>query len=429
VVEGTLAILFTYLLALELFEKNKIIAMVAAGFMVAFPLHLEFSRIGVNDIMDSLNATLVLWLVVRAIHKGRPMNYLWAGLFAGFTFYTYIGSRLVLALAIFVLVYTVIRQRGYLRSHWAHLAIFLVGAGVSVAPEGYYFLRHPEIFMTRWAQANILSNGWLANAAQSAGMKIPAFLWKHFLDTTLIYISKAPAGNIYNSPNPYLTILAATFFLFGMGYSISKLFDLKMITLLAWFWAVVLLGGFMTQDAPANSRLIMSLPVVAIFIGLGILKFTDYLLQLKLLNLQWQRIVSALIVLFLIGQNITFFFGIYYSRDYNEDANAELGQKTGQELQHLGTNYDLYLFGMPRVFAGFPTTVFLAPENGLFDLTSDKIDTLALRPGKRNIFVAIPENRNDLTAISMKYPGGTWETTQRSYKQEVLYYAYLFTPK
>jgi hypothetical protein len=33
----------------------------------------------------------------------------------------------------------------------------------------------------------------------------------------------------------------------------------------------------------------------------------------------------------------------------------------------LGPEYDLYLFGTPRVFAGFPTTVFLAHGNGLFD--------------------------------------------------------------
>jgi hypothetical protein len=185
----------------------------------------------------------------------------------------------------------------------------------------------------------------------------------------------------------------------------------------------------MTQDAPANSRLIMSLPAVALLIGLGIFKFTDYLLRMKLINQQWQKIISAILVLILIGQNITFFFGVYYTQDYNQDANGEVGQETGLELQRLGPNYDLYLFGIPRVFAAFPTTVFLAPENGLFDLTSDKIASLALRPGKKDIFVAIPENHNDLVTISQKYTGGTWETIQRRYKQEVLYYSYIIPPR
>ncbi len=427
--EGTLTILFTFLLARELFERNKSIALVAAGFMVAFPLHLEFSRLGVNDIMDGLNVTMVLWLVVRAIGKDRFCDYLWPGILGGLSFYTYIGSRLVLALAIIVLANAVIRQRGYLRSHLAHLGFFLVGAGVVIAPEGYYFFHHYDVFLTRWAQANIFSNHWLINASQNAGLSVPAFLWKHFTDTILVYISNPASGGIFNSPMPYLTIIGAVFFVFGMGYAFLKILDPKMMTILVWFWSVVLLGGFMTQDAPANSRLIMSLPAVALLVGLGIYELTDFLLRMRIIGQHWQRIISTIIVLILIGQNFAFYFGVYYIKDYNEDANAELGQKTGLELQHLGPDYDLYLFGVPRVFASFPTTVFLAPENGLFDLTSDKIDSLTLRPGKRNIFVAIPENRNDLVTISQKYPGGTWEKTQRSFKQEVLYYAYLIPSK
>ena len=429
VLEGTLTILFTYLLALELFEKNRTVAILAAGFLVAFPVHLQFSRLGVNDIMDSLNVSLVLWLVVRAIRKDRTIDYLWAGIAGGLTFYTYIGSRLVLALAVFVFAYTVFRQHGYLRSHFSHLGIFLAGVVVAIAPEGYYFFQHYNIFLTRWAQTNILSNHWLIDAAHNAGVSIPAFLWKHFTDTILVYISNPAVAGCFNSPMPYLTIIGSILFLFGMGYAFSKLFEARMMTLLVWFWAVIFFGGFMTQDAPANSRLVMSLPAVALFVGLGIFKFTDYLLKIKLINLLWQKIVITLIILILVGQNIGFYFGVYYYQNYNEDANGELGQQTGLELQRLGTDYDLYMFGIPRVFAAFPTTVFLAPDNDLIDLTTDKINSLTLRPDKGNIFVAIPENRADLTAIEQKFPGGTWESVPRRFKAEVLYYAYLLPPK
>jgi len=429
VLEGTLTILFTYLLARELFEKNRTIAILAAGFLAAFPVHLQFSRLGVNDIMDGLNVTLVLWLVVRAIRKDRLIDYLWAGIAGGLTFYTYIGSRLVLVLAVFVLAYTVIRQRGYLRSHFSHLGVFLSGVVVAIAPEGYYFFSHYNVFLTRWAQANILSNHWLIDAAHNARVSIPAFLWKHFTDTILVYISNPAVAGCFNSPLPYLTIIGSILFLFGMGYAFSKLFEARMMILLVWFWAVIFLGGFMTQDAPANSRLVMSLPAVALFVGLGIYKFTDYLLKTKLINLQWQKIVSILIILILVGQNIGFYFGVYYYQNYNEDANGELGQQTGLELQRLGADYDLYMFGTPRVFAAFPTTVFLAPDNDLVDLSTDKIDGLTLRPGKGNIFVAIPENRADLTAVEQKFPGGKFESVPRRFKAEVLYYAYLLPPK
>ena len=427
VAEGTLAVLFLYLLARELFGKT--IAALAAGFLVAFPVHLQFSRIGVNNIIDSLTVCLVLWLVIRAIRKGRPSDYLWAGIAGGLTFYTYVGSRLVLALAIFVLAYTAIRQRGYLRSHLAHLGIFLVGAVVAIAPLGYYFIRHPDIFMTRIGEENIFLNHWLVTQSQRSGQSIPAILWKQFTDTVLVYISQPAVGNFFNSPMPYLTIIGSIFFLFGMGYAFTKPLETRMMTLLVWFWSVVIVGGFLTLSPPANTRLVMSTPAVALFLALGIYKFTDYLRQLKLFNQHWQTIVSAMLVLILAGQNVAFYFGVYRYRDYFEDANSELGQQIGLELQHLGPNYDFYLFGVPRVFAAFPTTVFLAPDNGYFDVTSDTIDSSTLRPGRGNIFVAIPENRADLDTIALKYPGGTWETIQRDYKQEVLYYAYLIRPK
>jgi hypothetical protein len=83
------------------------------------------------------------------------------------------------------------------------------------------------------------------------------------------------------------------------------------------------------------------------------------------------------------------------------------------------------LFGLPRIFAAFPTIVFLCPDNNMYDINSDMIDTLVLNEGKSNVFVAIPENRSDLERIEEKYPVGTWEEIGHRYKNEVLYYAYI----
>jgi hypothetical protein len=130
----------------------------------------------------------------------------------------------------------------------------------------------------------------------------------------------------------------------------------------------------------------------------------------------------------LATQNIWFYFGTYRDADYFADPNGELYQQVGLELQQLGPNYDYYLFGLPRVFAASPTTMFLAPGNEMFDSTSEKIESTTLRPGNGNMFVAIPENRNDLDTIATKYPDGIWETIGRRYKPGVLYYAYILVP-
>jgi 4-amino-4-deoxy-L-arabinose transferase-like glycosyltransferase len=422
-VEGTLAVLFIYLLARELFGRT--IATLAAGFLAAFPFHLQFSRIGVNNIIDSFTVCLVLWLTLRAIRKGRPADYMWVGLAGGLAFYTYVGSRLVPALGMVVIAYTAIRQRGYLRSQWRNILVFLGTFILVISPLAYYFIRHPDIFMTRLGQESIFLNRWIFLQSQRTGQSVASLLWKQFTDTVLVYISQPAIGNFFNSPLPYLTILGSLFFLFGMGFAFVRLLETRMMTLLVWFWAVVIFGGVLTLSPPANTRLVMTSPAVAIFVALGIYKFTELLMRLKIFNQKGLAVVSSILVVALVAQNIAFYFGIYRSENYFEDANGEFAQKIGLELKQLGPSYDYYLFGLPRVFAAFPTVVYLSPKNSMYDLNDNSINDLALVPGKSNIFVAIPENRADLEQIRAKFPGGTWEEVPRRYKVEVLYYAYI----
>ncbi|MEW5830655.1 MAG: glycosyltransferase family 39 protein, partial [Chloroflexota bacterium] len=85
---GTLAVLFTYLFARRAFDRR--VALCAAAFLAAFPLHLQFSRIGVDNVNDSLMIVLVLWLVLLALGSDRVSVYTLAGVVTGLTFFTYV---------------------------------------------------------------------------------------------------------------------------------------------------------------------------------------------------------------------------------------------------------------------------------------------------------------------------------------------------
>jgi 4-amino-4-deoxy-L-arabinose transferase-like glycosyltransferase len=423
VLEGTLALLWLYLLARELFGRN--VALLATGFLVAFSYHLQFSRIGVNNIIDSMEVCLVLWLTVRAIRKGRVSDYIWAGLAGGLAFYTYVGSRLVLELALFTLLYTVIRQRGYLRTHIVHLGVFIFSAILAITPLAYYFIHHPDIFMTRLGQENIFITHWLENEVNRTGTSAISILWKQFTDTILVYISQPAVGNFFNSSQPYLSIIGSIFFVFGMVYALIKVSETRMMMILVWFWSVIFLGGVLTLSPPANTRLVMTSTAVAIFIALGVTQFFELLGRMKILSPRWQTLFSIGLVLLLGIQNLTYYFGVYRYKNYFQDGTGEFAEKFGLELQRLGPNYDYYLFGRPRIFAAFPTIVFLSPKNTMVDLTPDMVGTIALTEGKSNVFIAIPENRSDLEQIEQKFPGGTWEQVDRRYINEVLYFAYI----
>ena len=164
-----------------------------------------------------------------------------------------------------------------------------------------------------------------------------------------------------------------------------------------------------------------------IFLALGLQQVTESLDDLHIpAKLVKAFSVAAMAILFF--QGIFFYFGEYWSGFYFQDANSELGMETGLQLRELGPQTDYYLFGRPRVFASFPTTVFLAPENQRIDLTSADIDSLLIPAAQGAFFVAIPDNMADLMRVEARFPGGTWQVIERKTKPEVLYYAYILEP-
>src|SRR3989304_8254457 len=186
-IAGVLAVAFVYLLGKEM--ANKEVGFLAAAFLAVYPIHMHFSRIGVNNINDSFMVVLVLWLAFRAVRSGRPADYALAGVVSGLTIYTYVGTRLVLLLAIGALVYFAIIRRGFVRANAKALIVFLVAAIITAAPMAFYFAKHPDIFIGRIGQEGILFNGWLFSHAQETGQSVLAVLLDQVSNSVLVFIA------------------------------------------------------------------------------------------------------------------------------------------------------------------------------------------------------------------------------------------------
>lgn len=426
VVTGTLSILFLYLLAREWFGRD--IALVASAFLVAFPFHIQFSRIGVNNIFDSMMAPLVVWLIFHSIRTRSLPSYLTAGIATGFTLYTYVGTRLVLAIAIGTIVYVAIKQKEYFKTNLPQLGVYLAGLVVTAAPMVAFFIKYPELFMTRIGQEGIFLNGWLALQVEETGQSAAQVLFNQFSQTVLVFFTQDAGSNFLNFDRPYLTVLGAVFFMIGMAVAFRHFFDPRYFILQMWFCSVLTLGGFLTLSPPANTRLVMTTPLTGLLIALGAWQVSKALLQLKFKQ-SWIYALTVVLVLALAYQNLSYYFGPYRTGRFFQDANAELGMETGLELQKLGQNYDFYLFGLPRVFAAFPTTDFLNPGVNKIDLNTENMaEELSLDPEKGAFIVAIPENRELLEQVKQTYPGGLSESVKRYMDEEVLYYAYILEP-
>ena len=429
---GTLAVLFVYLTARVLFTPP--IALMAGAFLATLPYNVHFSRIGVNNIMDSLMSSLLFWLIAKALQKDDARYYYSAGVVGGLCIYTYAGTRLALIIGVIIFLFVIIRQRGYLSSHWKHLLAFFCGLVISMAPQAAFFARHPAIFIGRLGQEGIFFNGWLAQRVAQTGQSELDILMNQFTRTTMVFIASPAPGNFFNSPQPYLTIIGSIIFLLGMGYSLVKMFETQHFILMVRFWAVIFFGGVLTVNPPANTRLLMTSPAVSIFMALGTSKVIEYLQRFRLLPERAAVLIFLAVVSIISYQNINFYMGeyrtnMYFTNIYFENANGEFAMEVGLLANDIGEGYMIYILGEPRILSSFPTIPFLIPENQRADFNAETLAALTLTPDQKVAFFAIPENRPLLEEISQKFPGGQRGLIYRKPRPaEILLEYYILAP-
>lgn len=424
---GTLAVLFVYLAARELF--NPTVALMAGGFLATLPYHVHFSRLGVHNVVDSLMSALIFWLIARAMKTDDPRYYYSAGAVGGLCIYTYAGTRLALILGGLAILFLIVRQRDYLFSHWKHLIAFSVGILISAAPQAAFFARYPDIFIGRLGQEGILFNGWLTQQAAQTGKSIWEILFHQFTRTFMVFIASPAQGNFFNSPVPYLTIFGSILFLLGMAYALAFGWEPRHFIILIWFWAVVLFGGVLTMNPPANTRLLMTSPAVALFMALGAYKVMEYLQRFRIFPERLTVPVLVLIAGIITYQNVNFYMGEYKNKMYFEDANGEYAMEVSLIANKMGKDFRIHVLGAPRIFSGFPTFAFIAPENPRTDLNAETIPTLQLPPNTPAGFFAVPENRTLLQEISQRFPGGESGVVYRKTKpDEILFEYYILKP-
>lgn len=424
---GVLAVLFLYLMGREFF--NPTIALMAAAFLATLPYNVHFSRVGVANIVDAFMSSFIFWLLARAIRTDAPFYYYAAGAAAGLCIYTYAGTRLASILAGLTILFLILRQRTYLFLHWKHLIAFSAGTVISAAPQAAFFARHPDIFFGRFAQEGILFNGWLSQQAAATGKSVWEILYQQFTRTTMVFIASPALGNFFNSPLPYLTLLGSILFLLGMGYALAYGLETRHFIVLIWFWSVILFGGILTMNPPANTRLVMTSPAVSLLMALGAYKILEYLQRFKILPEKFVAPILVLIVGIITFQNVNFYMVDYKEQMYFQDANGEYAMEVSLAADHMGKDFQIFILGAPRIFASFPTFAFVAPGNPRADLIAENLTSLSLPPNQAVGFFAIPENEMLLQEIIKKYPGGESGLVYRKSKpNEILFEYYIIKP-
>lgn len=269
---GVLAVLFTYLFTRLCFSDR--IAIFATWFQATGFWHIWISRMCFRAVLVPFLLPASVYFLLRPWRQERERvrsRTQWVqaaagGILFGLGFHTYIAFRFA-PLLVAVLAFIEYQRRKALacpiRGSVGILSIWLGAAFATALPIGLYFLRHPETFWGRAQQVSVFSVSFPAKA-----------LCRSVVATLGMFNIQGDPGSAYNIGGaPHLLLPVGILFAVGITLAARTAFrrddGVDSCRLLCAWFAIFLIPGFLTLDAPNAVRVIGVIPPVYIFAGLG----------------------------------------------------------------------------------------------------------------------------------------------------------------
>jgi 4-amino-4-deoxy-L-arabinose transferase-like glycosyltransferase len=265
---GTASVLTTFLLARELWGRR--VGWLAAGLLASGTLHLQYSRLAVNNIADSLLVTLSLWLLARGIRKAQAIHFALAGTVIGVGWYGYFGARLIGIIAAAYVAGRVIAERGFLARHGRMLLTMLVAVVIVVAPLLFHYLESPGAFWGRYQQVSIFGSGWLAREQVITGRTATDLILQQFWRSFSAFNYTLDPTFWIRDTIPLLDFVSGLLFVIGLLWATAHWLRSANGVLLVWFWLALILGSVMTENPPSNPRMVIIAPALAVLAALGL---------------------------------------------------------------------------------------------------------------------------------------------------------------
>ncbi len=431
---GTASVLVTYLLIRRL--HGTTLAVMSAALLATYHYHIHFSRLGSNQIADTLFVGVALLFFYRAydapaersegaagaesregVAAGTPhrayLNWAVCGSVVGLAQYFYAGARFTAVLIVALVGYMALRDG---RRFWwgrSREVLVLVGAVLIVAaPMLQYALRFPNEYNARLNQVGIIQSGWLEQEQEIRGQGAVPILLDQVQRAALAFNLYRDRTFWYGSPEPLFHFAAAVLFLLGLGYATLHLFNRRLAPMVAWWWGAMLLGGAFTESPPSSMRLItLSVPAV-FFVALTLLRSVQvlrYALATRHAALFVRPLLTGAVVLFSL-QSIWWYFVEYTPQRIYGNPDAVVATALGHYAhEHLGADWRIYFFGAPRMYVGFGTIPYLAPDvegSDIHDVSTEPPPPVTIPADKHALFVFLPHRRDELALVQQRFPDG-----------------------
>ena len=459
VVVGTLGIPALYLLARELFDRKT--ALLAALFLAVFPPHIQFSRIGLNNIVDPLFGTLALAFLVRGLKYNRPLDFALSGAALGLTQYFYEGGRLLFPALLFLSLawFTLVKPRFFtepvssnpsppltgnpeletenLSSPSQHLSslspqssrlspsvllTFLLPAILIALPVYSTLIAIRQPFDARFQTVGVGGSYWVR--VEQFGK--PQTLEEHLLIPFLVYVFQPEIALYYGGEQAMLLPYVVPFVMIGV-LALLAYWRTPGVIIVGWV-VLASMGNMLLTESAIYARYVVVFPALALLGAVGIRSLTALLWPKRS---GWRTGIVILVTAVLCIGQITYFFGPHLAR-YNdqlrqnfdsEDAifrSAGFPWGTQIHIIEATTPGQLYLSGLANYLAD-GLTVFVMPPG---DLTAAYAN--ALSRGVDHAFFVEPYDENSVNLLAHYFTlEGPFESPYNvpSNRQLRLYYA------
>jgi hypothetical protein len=355
VIMGVANILVLYLLARELF--NRRVAFVSAVMLAALPIHIQFSRLALNNIADPLFGTLTFYFIARGFkypHKMRG-NFAWAGAMLGLTQYFYEGGRFVFpALTLGwlgflggwaylrhirpLITFSIFRKskRGAVFALLKHIdPMPIIRAGVVLwvvaicvgAPVYYTLIARNQNIATRLNTAGVSER---TVEEIDAPQDVLQHVTRRLTESLMIHVSIPEAQLYYGGDTSFLILFVIPFFLIGSFYALwlmlfGGVFETQYIagaTLMLMWMGITWFGNVFLEESRISARYVVEFPALATLIGLGVVYVAT---NITIKNIKLLNYMIALMVCLLTTFQTVYYFD-YHLRLFNQQFRDDRGR-------------------------------------------------------------------------------------------------------
>jgi 4-amino-4-deoxy-L-arabinose transferase-like glycosyltransferase len=242
-------------------------AAVIAGFILAvLRWHVNFNRIGYHASLALLLFVLILYFLYRAYkHRSWPY-FILLGACLGISQNTYQSARLIPFWLAFMSFFVFLKDRAFFTRNARKIAVSICIAVIISLPIIGYAVKNPAVFFQRQKEVSIFTKGIIEETyANKVKLKPWQFMFINIKDTLLMFNYAGDKNPKHNIPGkPGLDFILGIFVFLGFFRALASA-KRPLYSFFLSIFAVFIIPGFITIEAPQSLRLFFLIPCVIFF--------------------------------------------------------------------------------------------------------------------------------------------------------------------